>query len=253
MKALFLFIILQFTVSAFHNKSICDYDQRTASFDSKVGRIRASQSSSHPCTATLIGENCLITAGHCQADDESWIVEFDVPSSDDATGKMKPSSIENVFHSKTLYGRMNAHHGKDWMVFSVKKNSITGNYPGQERGFYEIAQHTPFPFATLSITGYGLSIHKEKRNAQQSSTGGLVSVQSNRQVIQHRIDTSAGNSGSAIVDLSSGKIVGIHTHGGCRQINYNFWQGNVGTLIPGNTELQKSIHACLKYEKSQDY
>jgi V8-like Glu-specific endopeptidase len=251
MKALFLFIILQFSVQANHNKSLCDYDQRTPSFDSKVGRIRASQTSSHPCTATLIGENCLITAGHCQADDESWIVEFDVPASDDKTGKMNPSSMENLFHSKTVYGRKNAHHGKDWMVFSVKKNVVTGNYPGQERGFYEVADTAPFPFATLSITGYGLSIHNERRNAQQSSTGRLVSVQNNRQVIQHRVDTSAGNSGSSIIELSSGKIVGIHSHGGCRQINFNIWQGNVGTLIPGNEELNNAIHSCLKYERSE--
>jgi V8-like Glu-specific endopeptidase len=250
MKALILLNILNVALATTPpHKSLCQNDERLPSFDQKVARTRASLKSSSPCTATLISNNCFITAGHCQDNMNSWIVEFDTPMSDSSSGKMRPSIPENTFELKSVYGRLNAHHGRDWMVFSVSRNYITHNYPGEERGYYQISYSAPKRDSELSITGYGLSIHKERRNAQQQSSGKLLFTHNKRFIIHHLVDTSAGNSGSSIVETESNKIIGVHSHGGCRQYNGEFKQGNQGTLIAGNEDFISAIKTCMEKER----
>ncbi|EQC49853.1 serine protease [Bacteriovorax sp. DB6_IX] len=247
MKSLFILSLLNSLTNS-QTKTICQLDERQISYNEKVARTRASLLSSSPCSASLIGKNCLISAGHCQDGLQDWITEFDTPLSDMLSGKMNPSLPENIFNLKKVYGRKNAFHGKDWLVFSVKRNEITGNFPGEERGHYEILKTLPLPKSLLRITGYGLSSDKEKRNTQQSSTGELLSIHSKRNIIHHKVDTTAGNSGSSIIDVNSGKILGVHTHGGCRQHGGQIIQGNQGTVIFGNSEFEMAIKNCLENE-----
>lgn len=245
MKVILILLFIQFSVLANH-KSLCKEDNRKLSFDSKIARIRSSAKSMHPCTATLISESCLITAGHCYEDgQETGLIEFDVPLSDSDTGKLMPSLAENSFSLKKIFGRKNAHHGKDWMVFSVNPNEVTGLNPGQERGFYELETESVTKLSMLTITGYGLTASDEKRNVQQSSHGDLLATDQKKKTIQHKVDTTAGNSGSAIIENLTNRIIGIHTHGGCRKINTETWQGNIGTLIVGNIELIDAIKKCI--------
>ena len=75
-------------------KSICGpTDDRRFHEDPRIGRI-SSDESQLKCTATLIGKNCAITAGHCVA--LLNYVEFNVPLSID--GKPQSSDEDDKYY-----------------------------------------------------------------------------------------------------------------------------------------------------------
>jgi trimeric autotransporter adhesin len=64
---------------------------------------------------------------------------------------------------------------------------------------------------------------KATNQIQQTHTGPLYSVTNSR--LLYVTDTTGGNSGSPIIEESTGRAVGVHTHGGC----YSTGGANSGT------------------------
>ncbi len=223
------------------NKSICGMvDSRVPSTDSAIGRLLAHPQGRDACTATLISDRCALTAGHCLA--YSWM-EFNVPAS--VKGKMTYAAKEDLYQRDKVFGREEVMPGFDWLVFSLKKNSITDLYPGQVQGFYQVEREIPSAFL-VSVTGYGMHSSENLTYTQQRALGELLKFDSSKLLIEHRADTYGGNSGSAIIDSVSEKIIGIHTHGDCIDSDNFPKSSNMGTLIWQNTKLQQAIDLCLQ-------
>lgn len=222
-------------------KSICGLqDDRALSFEPKVGRL-AVQGEHKGCTVTMISDSCAISAGHCREVLDQ--AEFNTPISVD--GEPQPAAAEDTYfidQDSIVYQYEGP--GKDWAVFQIKPNAITGKLPGLVQGYYEVSFAKPSKGSELRITGYGYdSGDMDKNFAQQSHTGTLEKVGGlfNGTLIEHTVDTMGGNSGSSIVEESSQKIVGIHTHAGCRANG----GANKGTLISAHKKLKAAIKACL--------
>jgi V8-like Glu-specific endopeptidase len=245
-KVLILSLLLVAATSAIASndsvKTICNQDERVLSYNPRVARI-LKVGGAAGCTVTLIGKSCAVSAGHCTSTFQ--IAEFNTPAS--RGGKIvnsKPIDTYRVNQGSIKF--KSGGQGNDWAVLRLDKNKISGKYPGELQGHYDIStSFKPTKGDLITITGYGRDSADPIRNfAQQTNSGPIRSVSSG--IIRHRADTMGGNSGSSIIHASSKQIIGIHTHGGCSRSGDT--SSNASTLVAGNTQFSNAIVACLKYE-----
>jgi V8-like Glu-specific endopeptidase len=220
-------------------ESLCGPDNRAASTDARVGRLYFGG-----CTAYLISNGRLLTAGHC-ADldpdrsgpllpdgvlDLSGVVEFNVPpSQSNGTTVAADPDDQYPINTNSVVWRYDGEGqglGKDWAVFTVGPNSNTGLTPFQAQGgFFRTTNANPASGNTIRVTGMGADNTPPgstgNANAQnftnQTSTGGYVGESVSGSNIWHRyaVDTTGGSSGSPIIWNSNGFTIGIHTNAGC--------------------------------------
>jgi V8-like Glu-specific endopeptidase len=204
-------------------ETICGtVDKRVHSNDPRQGRL------STGCTAWLAGHalsaNRFLTAGHCISTGTSnAVVLFNVPLST-STGALRnpPPEYQYPVQQASIQST-NGGVGNDFATFQTFPNSNTGMAP-------RIAQGSAYPLAsaptasnqTLRVTGYGVRttaggvtpVPQEWNQVQKTHTGTYTGSPGN--TINHRVDTTGGNSGSPIILESTGSAIGIHTHGGCQ-------------------------------------
>ncbi len=204
-------------------ETLCGVDNRVASTDGRVGRLYFGG-----CTAWLISNGRLLTAGHCVDTDPdqggpalpdgilnlNGVVEFNVPPSlSNGTTIAADPDDQYPINTSSVGWRFDGEGqglGKDWSVFTVNENSNTGLTPFQAQdGFFRTTNDNPAVSNTIRITGMGLDNTPTGsgggRNAQnftnQTSTGGYVSEVISGNDIYHRyaVDTTGGNSGSPVI------------------------------------------------------
>jgi V8-like Glu-specific endopeptidase len=249
MKLLILIIIsnIFITVGFAGVDSICgEKDEREFSFVSQVGRIKAANRPGSRCSATMISDRCLITAGHCTGHFET--IEFNVPNS--VNFKPTDSRLEDQYqidpNSVVSAYVLNHARENDWAVMKTKKNIHTGKYPGQVQGYFNIINKSSLQVGdTLSITGYGISKVADRYFSQQSHQGPLKVVDAKSQLIKYLIHTTSATSGSSVVLMRTGEVVGIHTNGGCGQKNGKYTNYNLGVSLVHNVELRAAIRNCI--------
>ncbi len=228
-------------------KTICGAsDDRIPSFNPKVARGLKMKTSGGGCTVTMIGKSCAITAGHCY--EHINVLEFNTPLSRD--GRIQHPDASDVYQiEKGSLFYSNRGPGKDYAVARYMPNAITGQYPGEAQGHYEVSLRKPSSKRIkVDITGYGIDRNDSDRNmAQQHHSGVTTQIGGTfgGAVLKHTVDTMGGNSGSSIINKRTGKIIGIHTHGGC----HTSGGANQGTAIAYVKELKKAIKSCLAYER----
>lgn len=189
------------------------------------------------CTANLTADGCFITAGHCMEDSNLLdVVEFNVPPSTAGGGLVHPPPADQYVPTGT--GQFsNGGIGNDWGVFTVFANTETGLTPLQAQGpGLEFSTVLPRRRNPVEITGYGVDSGTANQT-QQVSSGPVQSVSSASNTLKYVADTEGGNSGSAV--LVGGRIVAIHTNGGCRTSGRG---ANSGTMI-GNAGFQAAYAA----------
>lgn len=189
------------------------------------------------CTANLTADGCFITAGHCMADSNLLdVVEFNVPLSTAGGGLVHPPPADQ--YVPTGAGQFsNGGIGNDWGVFTVFANTETGLTPLQAQGpGLEFSTVLPRRRNPVEITGYGVDTGSANQT-QQVSSGPVQTVSSSTNTLKYVADTEGGNSGSAV--LVGGRVVAIHTNGGCRT---NGRGTNSGTMI-GNAGFQAAYAA----------
>jgi trimeric autotransporter adhesin len=210
-------------------------DDRQFSSDRRVARL-----SPVGCTAWLIPNGALLSAGHCVADPRRvTIAEFNTPQSrSDRTIVRSAVRDQYPVVRESIRGR-NEGLGQDWGVFAVGPNASTGMTAlAAQGGAFEISRsNAP---GTVRITGYGTAM-AERNQSQQTSEGtyeGERVGEGTRVSHRYRVDTTGGNSGSPIIASDGVSAIGIHTNGGCSA------QGgrNIGTSF-NNTELLGAIQA----------
>lgn len=195
------------------------------------------------CTANLTADGCFITAGHClDAGGPNDVVEFNVPLSNPNTSLNHPPPSDQYIPTPNSQ-HVNGGLGNDWGVFTVFPNTETGLMPLQAQGpGLEFSTVLPKRNNVVEITGYGVDTGSANQT-QQVSSGPVTQISASANTLKYRADTEGGNSGSAV--LVGGRIVAIHTNGGCRTSNRG---ANSGTLI-GNASFQAAyVAVCNRPE-----
>lgn len=219
-------------------KKICGIDEREPSNFAPVARLVQSPGN-FGCTGTLIGVNCVISAGHCGS--FFRYAEFNVPMSTEK-GKPVAAAEEDRYPVEEVLGRSNGGDGRDWAVIRLGPNPITGELPGRRQGFLEVSFDPPHENTFVRITGYGTDSKRPTHTgAQQTATGYITGVHESSATLSYSVDTEPGNSGASIVDETTGKVIGVHTTGYCSGSGGS----NVGTSIAFREEFRKAIEDCL--------
>ena len=230
-------------------KSLCGADNRVASGDDRVGRISG-------CTAWLVSNGAVLSAGHCGP--VGGVFEVNVPAS--SAGGTPAASVPADQYPIDTSMRTSVDNGSgdDYTVFALLPNNTTGTRAHLRFGFFRMTKEAPAANATIRVTGFGVDntpngpvsnccatdsngncTHADC-NAQsrtlQTATGAYVGETGSGSDILHDYltDTEPANSGSPIIWEANGWTIGIHTHGGCSS------GGNAGTSFE-NTNLETLI------------
>jgi V8-like Glu-specific endopeptidase len=240
--------------------SICnDGDNRGNSNDSRVARLSTMGFWPGGCTAWLISNGAVLTAGHCgdpDGDLTGAYIEFSVPPSmsDGRSVAADPSDQYPVSNGAYHWYASNG-EGDDYQVFVVSTNSTTGLRAHIQQGFFRLSDSSPAADTTLRVTGFGLdnipagsagssALCCDASNddvceydcnsdsvTQQTSTGRLDAIGGG--VVEHEVDTMPANSGSPVIWESNGLALGIHTTGGCDEFFSDY--DNAGTAFSHGT------------------
>lgn len=188
-------------------QSICGSDNRVASSEGRVARIDPIG-----CTAWIAEGGTLLTAGHClDGGARNEIISFNPPTSlPDGTVQFPgPEDQYRININSFDYGFTGI--GNDWGTFTVQNNNITGLQPIAAQGFFRVAQDANA--SNIRITGFGVDSGSTNQT-NQTHVGSNAG--SSGTTLRYTADTEGGNSGSPVVDESTGIAIGIHTNGGCR-------------------------------------
>ncbi len=211
-------------------QSLCGTDNRVATLDNRVGRING-------CTAWLVSNGAVLTAGHCWP--LSGVFEVNVPPSG-IGGNPVASAPEDQFPiDGASVLTVNNGLGDDYAVFGLWPNSNTGLRAHAMWGFFRLTSENPALNATLRVTGFGVDNSPygpinsccayDSTNAcirpycnansrtEQTATGPYLGPNATGTATWHSylVDTELGNSGSPVIWEANGFALGIHTHGDC--------------------------------------
>lgn len=212
------------TGSPVSTETICGpTDDRVRFNDKRVCRL------SIGCTGWLYACDLMGSAGHCFSTTSrfSQIAHFNTGLSSSAGVPAAAHPDDQYATVATTVTRENAGVGKDWAICRLAKNSNTGKYAGQVQGWFNIG---PVPAAntTMRITGHGTvssPVSRTLNQAGKTHTGRLVS--NSGTALRYTVDTTGGNSGSPVINASTNRVTGVHTHGGCTSTGGS----NAGTRI----------------------
>jgi hypothetical protein len=195
-------------------RTICGLtDDRVLSNDVRVARILPIG-----CTGWLINDefHCFLSAGHCGGGGLQT-VQFNVPLSNENGMLISPPPEDQYAVDSASQQYVNGGAGNDWAYFGCFPNSNTGLTPYQAMGsFFVVANPPPVSDQTLRVTGFGTTqfpISPTWNQVQKTDAGSYASLSGT--AVRYYADTTGGNSGSPIIDESTGLAIGIHTHGGC--------------------------------------
>jgi V8-like Glu-specific endopeptidase len=244
------FIVLLFAcallpIAAFSPRTICGIsDDREFSQELQVGRLIESMTTKYGiCTTTMISKTCGVTAGHCNS--TYGFVEFNTPVST-SKGEAIRSIAEDIYKIDKSLTKYVVNSKSDWGVVKVMPNEVTGLTAGEKQGFYPINfTDKPRKGDVVRITGYGVDRLRNERNLAQKTHSGDIRLVTKGN-LEYSVDTTGGNSGSAVINEDTGEIIGVHTNGGCYSSSDS--SANSGTIIYKNTKFIKAIKACLASE-----
>lgn len=228
-------------------ESLCGGDNRVASSDFRVGRIAG-------CTAWLVSNGAVLTAGHCAP--LGGVFEVNVPMSTPSGGEVAANPDDQYPIDTGRVTSIYNGQGDDWTVFGLLPNSNTGLRAHLQHGFFRMSRETPANGATVRVTGYGIDnspagpvanccnrddmgncTHPNCNSSSrtlQTATGpfaGETVDGANAVYHNYQTDTEPANSGSPIIWNANGFAIGIHTNGGCQSDGTG---SNSGTSLENN-------------------
>ncbi len=171
---------------------------------SRIGFCRearfSEQQSVARCSSSLVGEDLILTAGHCVDEDlKRWCSEYSVVF-DFKTGNNKEISKENVYHCKeVVYRVFEEPFGEDLSLIRLTRK-VTGRKP-------IMISKTLLPGEKLSMIGYPLGIpQKIVDDGEVTMTGPL------KYSFRHTVDSFSCNSGGPLFN-TRGEQVGVLVRG----------------------------------------
>jgi hypothetical protein len=244
----------------------CEDDDRVASTDARVGRLaylNASGTTSPFCTAWLIPNGTVLTAGHCMDCDSKdsdgvcqpvngldWagqtvVVEFNVPPSN-ANGTPQSGPANERYpviagSERWSFPGGDARIGRDWGIFTIGPNANTGLFAHATRGVIRLTNRNPPGDARIRVTGYGSDAGAANLTLQ-TATGDYDGEDDNDGALYHEYTTysSPGTSGGPAIWESNGFGIGINSQGGCQRF-LGFGPSNKATSLD-NTDLALAIN-----------
>ena len=196
--------------------SICGpTDDRVLSSDP-----RASRHLPEGCSTWLFNDTSrtFLTAGHCGVT-AGDVQQFNVPLSTGSGGLVNPPPEDQYPVDSTSIQATSGIVGADYAYFACFPNSNTGMTAFQKQNaFYNLAPSVPAVSGqSIRIIGYGSTdgalapltwyLVQKTHSGPYSSFSGTT--------IRYQVDTTGGNSGSAVENLANNTVIGIHTHAGC--------------------------------------
>ena len=217
--------------------TICgDADDRQLSSDPRVARGWSASGSAN-CTAWLITDcmKCVMSAGHCGFAQ----IHFNNPLSTPGGVPVMPHPDDQYAIDRTSEQEQASGVGQDWYYGGAFANPNTGLTPFEAQGeAFELA--TSIPAVTgqpIRVTGHGVTsapVDPTWFRAQKTHAGPFVDFTGSS--LRYAMDTTSGNSGSPVIDDTTGLAIGVHTHGGCRSTG----GANAGTAVT-SSNLQNAL------------
>ena len=219
--------------------TLCGTDSRSASSDSRVGRLSGPNCGSGGgcggCTAWLTSVGCALTAGHCGTA-SGGLIEFNIPNSSSSGQPVASNPDDQYPVGTTFYALQDGGVGFDWAIMNVGPNANTGLQAHWVQSYFHLTPLNPSDGSTLRITGCGVDnspsgsqpgtccatdsngncTHSGCNSSSltlQTSTGAKTDDTTN--AVFYAVDTEPANSGSPVIRTSTDFAIGIHTNGGC--------------------------------------
>jgi V8-like Glu-specific endopeptidase len=152
---------------------------------------------SRSCSGTLIGNDLFISAGHCFDANPNPQTQVTFNFQTDAAGNALPEQRFAILG--VLEHRLG---GLDYEIIQLAGN------PAGTFGFTLVSPVDPALGDMVCIIGHPATAPKQVE-------AGPVTAFSGNQIRYNDADTLPGNSGSGILHSPSGRLVGVHTNGGC--------------------------------------
>ena len=202
------------------------------------------------CTGTLIDDDLFLTAGHCldAGDSGTWQLprekggielrpaelarEFVVEFRDEAPAQ--PLLPESRNRSSVVRLEEYRYDGLDYAILRL------ADHPGLRNGVARISPEDSQAGSPIAI------LQHPSAAAMKVGAGSTLQVQGSR-IAYDTIDTMGGSSGAGILDIASGKLVGIHTNGGCSKSGGE----NYGVTIGALTAASPTLSALV--DRSRDF
>ncbi len=186
------------------------------------------------CSGFLVGENLLVTAGHCITDKDDcnsykWIFDY---STDPETGKIRKIVDKNIYSCKRIVSRELV--SRDRIMLrrgkSVSKEALTP-FADEEKGVdfalieldRKVKKRTPLKFRKKARGGLfgNKTLKKGMKLVMIGHPSGLpTKVAAGAEVMKiekgyfiANLDAFGGNSGSAVINDNTGEVEGILVRG----------------------------------------
>jgi V8-like Glu-specific endopeptidase len=203
------------------------------------------------CTGTLIDDDLFLTAGHCLDSNNTgtwklphekggiplraselareFVVEFRYQTSAQSGVPTSTNSAEVLRLEEYRLG------GLDYAILRLS------DHPGFRNGVARISPNDARPGSRIAILQHPAAA------PMKVGAGAALRVQGSS-IAYDSIDTLGGSSGAGILDAVTGKLVGIHTNGGCTQSGGG---ENSGVTISALTAVSFTLSDLI--DRSKDF
>jgi hypothetical protein len=204
------------------------------------------------CTGTLIDNDLFLTAGHCldTGDTGAWqlprekggielrpaelarqfVVQFRYETSDQGDAASAVDSVEVLRLEEHRLG------GLDYAILRLS------GHPGPRHGTTRISPRDAWPSARIAILQHPAAL------PMKVGAGAALRVQGST-LTYDTIDTLGGSSGAGILDAETGKLVGVHTNGGCTKSGSGENSGvTIGALVAAS-----AMMLAPRVDRSKDF
>jgi V8-like Glu-specific endopeptidase len=192
------------------------------------------------CSATLIDDDIMVSAGHCfqftRCEDFAVVFDFAydaVPTDPMATSRDIPAA--NVYRCTEMLSKeynvdYDAERGADYSVFRLDRK-VTGRTPAKVNWGAPLMNEQP-----AYVIGHPSGI------PQKLATGKVLDGTMNPDFIVHDADVFGGNSGCGLFD-AAGTQIGIHVHSSAQRYTSDPAGCNVVSVCGENATCMRKPHA----------